>query len=67
MTLQEFKQQSISHINWGWGGEYAESLINRLNDPKECAKMFNRCKLVAYRNCISIGDARHGLISRGKF
>lgn len=66
MTLQEFKEQSISHVNWGWDGELAERLISKFNNPKECAKIFSRCKLVAYRNCISIGDARHHLITHGK-
>lgn len=66
MTLQEFKEQSISHVNWGWDGEFAEHLINKFNNSTECAKIFSRCKLVAYRNCISIGDARHHLITHGK-
>jgi len=66
MTLQEFQQQSITHINRGWNGERAARLLAKFNDKKECVRIFNRCKLIAYRNCISIGDARHHLISHGK-
>lgn len=49
-----------------WTGDYAAHLLSRFNDRKECSKIFSRCRLVAYRNCISIGDARHHLISAGK-
>lgn len=56
----------IIHIKWGWTGDYAAHLLSRFNDSKECSKIFSRCRLVAYRNCISIGDARHHLISAGK-
>lgn len=66
MTLDEFQQQSIAHIKWGWTGDYAAHLLSRFNDSKECSKIFSRCRLVAYRNCISIDDARHHLISAGK-
>lgn len=66
MTLDEFQQQSIAHINWGWNDERAARLLAKFNDKKECTRIFNRCKLIAYRNCISIGDARHHLISHGK-
>lgn len=66
MTLDEFQQQSIAHVKWGWTGDYAAHLLSRFNDRKECSRIFSRCRLVAYRNCISIGDARHHLISAGK-
>lgn len=66
MTLDEFITQSISHVNWGWRGVYATYLLAKFNDRKEAANIFNRCKLVAYRSAISIGDARHSLISHGK-
>lgn len=66
MTIEEFQQESIAHIEWGWDGEYAAYLRAKFSDRKECAKLFNRCRLIARRNRISVGDARHHLISRGK-
>lgn len=66
MTLNEFKQRFIAHINWGWSGEYAESLLSLADDAAKLAKVYKRTKLVAYRNCISEGDTLHHLISHGK-
>lgn len=66
MTLDEFITQSIAHVNWGWSGKYAADLTAKFNDRKEAAKIFKRCKLVSYRSGLSIGDARHHLISHGK-
>lgn len=66
MKLEQFKQMFITLIAWGWSGEYAAELTAKANDPKQCAKIFNRVKLVAYRNCISEHDALHSLINRGK-
>lgn len=65
MNIEEFKTMFLVHVAWGWSGEYAAELTAKANDPKESAKIFNRVKLVAYRNHISMCDALHGLISRG--
>lgn len=65
MKIEQFKQQFIALINWGWSGEYAAELTAKANDNKTLAKIFN-CVMVAYRNSISEGDALHHLISSGK-
>lgn len=65
MKLEEFKQMFLSLIARGWNGEFATELIAMANDPKQCAKIFNRAKLVAYRNKVNVHDALHALISRG--
>lgn len=66
MNLQDFQQRFIAHINWGWSGDYAAYMTAKANDPKECAKIYKRVKLVAYRNHICEGDALHHLITHGK-
>ena len=66
MNTEQFKQIFLASINWGWSGEYAAELTTKANDTKKLAKIYNRVKLVAYRNSISEGDALHHLISRGK-
>lgn len=65
MKLEQFKLMFLALIAWGWSGEYADELTAKANNPKQCAKIYNRVKLVAYRNCISEGDALFSLISRG--
>lgn len=66
MKTEEFKQRFIALINWGWSGEYAAELTAKANDNKTLAKIYNRVKLVAYRNSLSEGDALYHLISAGK-
>lgn len=54
-------------IKNGWScGDLTDGLTAKANDPKQCAKIYNRVKLVSYRNCINEHDALHILISRGK-
>lgn len=66
MTNEEFQNRFISTIKWGWNGEYAAYLLSKANDLKECAKIHKRVRLVAYRACISEGDALVHLIGHGK-
>lgn len=66
IKLEQFKEQFIAHIKWGWEGEYADYLLGLANDPQKCTKVYNLTKLVAHRNNISEGDARHHLITHNK-
>lgn len=66
MNLRDFQQIFIALINWGWSGDYAAYLTDKANNTSECAKIYKRVKLVAYRNHICEGDALHLLISHGK-
>lgn len=66
MKIEQFKQMFLALIAWGWSGDYAAELTAKANDPKQCARIFSRVKLVAHRNSISEHDALHALISRGK-
>lgn len=76
MKLEQFKQMFLAVIAQGWTrydkktGDWTHDLTDELttkaNDPKECAKIFNRVKLVAYRNFISEHDALCALLHRGK-
>lgn len=66
MKLQDFQKRFTARINWGWSGDYAVYLLEKANNPTECAKIYKRVKLVAYRNRICEGDALHHLITHGK-
>lgn len=66
MTVKDFQKHLISVIKWGWDGDYAASLLSKANDLKECAKIYRRVKLVAYRNFLCEGDALIYLIRHGK-
>lgn len=76
MKIEQFKQMFLAVIATGWTrydettGDWTHDLTAELtakaNDPKQCAKIFNCVKLVAYRNCISEHDALHSMINRGK-
>lgn len=76
MNTEQFKQMFLAVITTGWArydektGDWTHDLTGELtakaNSPKECAKIYNRVKLVAYRNCISEHDALCNLIRRCK-
>ena len=65
-TAEEFQERAIPYIKNGWDGEYADKLIAKFSDIKECAKIFDRVKRHADRWSLSISDALHSLISNGK-
>lgn len=65
---------AIAVANYGWpagyhtrgGIDFNAYLLAKLNDKKQCAEIFNRCKLEANTYCINVHDAFYSLTSRGK-